>query len=29
MQTQDDTLMCYRRENQSTQRKTSPPPSKW
>ena len=28
MQTQDNTTMCYRRGNQSIQRKTSPPPSK-
>ena len=27
MQTQDNTPMCYQRGNQSTQRKTSPPPS--
>ena len=28
MQIQDNTLMCYRRENRSTRCKTSPPPSK-
>ena len=28
MQTQDNTPMCYRRENRRTWRKTSPPPSK-
>ena len=28
MQTQDNTPMCYRKENRRTPQKTSPPPSK-